>query len=147
MWVPQHYITLAGAGTVFDADPTITQPGEVAQSGGGADLPLTTIRAGGEAWAKIIIVDDAGVPQAEGAATWSVKVALRTSELILPATGAAPRAQYGWVGGSLLSGAPTGSQIVQSQLQAPAEFVAVVVGGANVPMSGRLVVSTWRDSR
>lgn len=146
-WVVQHYIALAGGGTVFDPDPTIAQPGEFAQDGSANNLPLTPSRPGGRIWAKAVIVDDDGIPQPAGAATFDLKIAKRTREEIASSGGGPTTSRYGWVGGGLPAAAPPGTQVVQDQAEGPTLFVAAVTGGTNVPVGGRLAISTWRDPR
>ena len=143
-WVVQHYIPLAGAGTAWDPDPTLTQPGEFAVDGDAAELPLTTSVPGGRLWAKILLVDDAGDPVPSGASTYDVKIAKRTSEKISQTAGSQSTTKFAWAGGATALAVAAGSEVVQDQAEAPAIFVAVVTGGASTPASGRLAVSTWK---
>jgi len=146
-WTVQHYIPLAGAGTLFDPDPTASQPGEFATDGDSNRLPLTSSRPGGRLWAKILIVDDDGAPLPAGAARFDIKIAKRTLEPIAPTTGPVLAPRYGWTGGTTATNSPSGTEVVQDQAEGPTLFVAVITAGTDVPGAGRLAVSTWNEPR
>ena len=98
-------------------------------------------------WGLAVIVDDAGVPQPAGTATFDIKIAKRGSVPVVPAAGTIPAPRFVWAGGATATAQPPGVEVVQDQLEAPVLFVAVVTGGTNVPASGRLAVMTWKDPR
>ena len=140
-FVVQHYISLAGGGTLFDPDPTVTQPGEFALDGAAAPLPVTTVRRG-QAQADVVIVDNAGVPQPAGVATFDVLIAKRTVSSIAAAAGPGIQ-QYEWNSGGTSTGTAPGKEVVQTQFQGPQLVTVVVTGGSNVPGAGRLAVRVW----
>ena len=145
-WVVQRYITLAGGGTLFDPDPQASQPGEAAKDGAGADIPLVTV-LGGAIWADVQVVDDAGVTQQPGTATFDLVFAKRTTAQVVPASGTQGRSQFAWNRGVASLAQAPGVEQWQPGLESPAAAVFVVTGGANVPASGRLAVRIWEGER
>ena len=143
-WVVQHYIPLAGVGTAPDPDPTVDQPGKFAKDGAGNDLPITAVKHG-IVQADAVVVNDAGAAVSpQPAVTFDIKIAKRTTSLVLPAAGTVPAQQIIWNSGPTATAAAPGLEVAQSQMESPS-IVTVVVTGANgtPPASGRLAVRIW----
>ncbi|HUW99363.1 MAG TPA: hypothetical protein VMY35_00155 [Phycisphaerae bacterium] len=144
-WVVQRYITLAGGGTLFDPDPAVVQPGATALDGNGIEIPMVTAISG-QAWADVIVVDDAGDPQPVGAELFDVGFAKRTLSSIRAAEGTAGTNKFSWNRGELNT-VPPGIEQTQPAMETPSSVVFVVVGGSTVPASGRLAVRVWEAPR
>jgi hypothetical protein len=145
-WVVQRYITLAGAGTLYDPDPAVTQPGAVALDGAGQPLPTVT-RTGSVAWGDVIVVDDAGIPQPPGAETFTLAFVKRTVSDFTAAAGGPPRPRSAWNRGVVSAGQSPGIEQTQTELEPPSAVVFVVLAGDSAPASGRLAVRVWEGDR
>jgi len=145
-WIVKRYIELAAGGTLWDPDPQVTQPGELAVDGAAVAIPFTTTIAG-QAWCDVQVVDDAGVPQPPGNFVVTLGFVKRTSSLIAPSGGSEGRQQFAWNRGGMSADQAPGIEQTQANMEGPALLVFVVTAGVNTPASGRLAVRVWEGDR
>lgn len=140
-WIVQHYITLAGAGTLWDPDPHDTPTGEFALDGAGAELPLLTVRDGG-LLVDTIVVDGDGNQLDPGNMNVDLAFSVRTVSSFETA-GGPTRQAFAWTRGIIAIGESPGIMQREFPLPQPSTGSVIVVDGSQVPSTGRLAVRAW----